>query len=143
MGTTGGGWRDVPDLTGASLRSFIKSRLAELRPDVTPGGINNWAGQMFTLVNTMSVGDYAIMPLKRQEIVAIGEVTSDYIFDSQRPSGYQHYRRVDWMNEEVSRMTFDEDIRKTLRAQMTICEFRQVNVAERVAALLPRSSAES
>jgi hypothetical protein len=47
------------------------------------------------------------------------------------------------MNEEVSRMTFDEDIRKTLGARMTICEFRQVNVAERIAALLPRGATEN
>jgi restriction system protein len=137
VGTTGGGWRDVPDLTAASDRSFIKSVLAEVRPDVTAGTINNWAGQLFVLVNIMSEGDYVIMPLKGQEVVAIGEITSDYIFDSQRPSGSQHYRRVDWINEEVSRMSLAEDVRKTLGARMTICEFRQENVAERISALLP------
>ena len=75
VGTTGGGWRGVPDLTAASDRSFIKSVLAEVRPDVTPGCINSWAGQLFALVNTMSEGDYVIMPLKGQEVVAVGEIT--------------------------------------------------------------------
>lgn len=77
------------------------------------------------------------MPLKGQEVVAIGEITSGYIFDSQRPSDCKHYRRVNWINEEVSRMTLAEDIRKTLQTQMTICEFRQEKVAERISALLP------
>lgn len=94
VGTTGGGWRDVPDLTAAADRSYIKVVLAEVRPDVTPGCISSWAGQLFVLVNTMSEGDYAIMPLKGQEVVAVGEITSDYVYDSQRPSGNRHYRRV-------------------------------------------------
>ena len=34
-------------------------------------------------------------------------------------------------------MTLAEDIRKTLQTQMTICEFRQEKVAERISALLP------
>ena len=136
VGTTGGGWRDVPDLTAASDRAFIKSVLAEVRPDVTPGCISSWAGQLFVLVNVMSEGDYAIMPLKGQEVVAIGEVTTDYVFDAERPSGSQHFRRVNWINEEVPRMSFAEDIRKTFGTQLTICRFRQLSIAERVSAVL-------
>jgi restriction system protein len=131
-GTTGGGWSSEGDLTHATDYPEVKAVVAASNPDASPHAVGNWAGQLWALRVVMEPGDFVLMPRKGQPILAIGRVTSGYVFDSNRPPGYQHYRKVEWKQVDVPKTMLGADIRRSIGTAMTICEISRDEIYERI-----------
>jgi restriction system protein len=83
----------------------------------------------------MKPGDYVVVPRKSNGTIAIGEVKSGYIFNPDAEGKYGHYREVRWINTDVPRSAFDQDLLYSLGAIMTICEIKRNDAEKRVKAL--------
>ena len=62
-----------------------------------------------------------MLPLKHKPAIAVGKIVSDYIFNSANEGGFRHYREVEWLNSDVSRSIFDQDLFYSFGAFMTVC----------------------
>lgn len=121
------------DLTPCSNYKDIVEVVQRAMPEANSHSIGSWAGGLWALRIAMSVGDFAIMPRRGLGLVAIGAITSDYVYDRSRPVGQRHYRKVDWKQQEIPKTALGADIQRTLNYQGTICEFSAADVFQRVA----------
>ena len=120
-GTSGGGWREVPDLTGCQTREAIGAVVRAAFPGASEGKLNNFTGQLWALRSRISPGDILVMPLKTTKQIAIGRVTSGYEFDTlQEDPHKRHLVRVDWKRTDVPRTAIKQDLLFTLGSAMSI-----------------------
>lgn len=88
------GWNDLGDLKQYHTREDIKTALQQTYNEINPknNSLTNWQ-----FANEMNIGDIVFVKSSRIEILARGEITSDYIFDESR-SDYKSIRKVNWTN---------------------------------------------
>jgi restriction system protein len=129
---TGGGWHEVPDLISCTTYEAVRAVVFASYPEAKNRANGNWAGQLWALRVGISIGEIVVMPRKGQGIVAIGEVTSDYIYDANLGPERRHLRRVRWINPEVPKTTLGEDIQRSAGSIMTVCELRRPDIARRL-----------
>ena len=123
------GWPLLPDLSSKS-KEDIKALLLQIYPDeYRPNSTS--LGNVTTIVDTfahkMKIGDGILAP--DEEEVHVGKIIGEYYYDSSKANlndGYPHQRKVEWV-KKISRENLPEDLRKSLRAQLTI-----VNLKERL-----------
>lgn len=113
----------------------IKALLAELYPDEKPKTRINWASQIAPFVFDIQPGDWVVMPHKHKPAIAFGEVTTGYAFDAKADQTYRHSLRVKWLNTEVPRSSFDQDLLYSFGAFMTVCRMTRNDAEARVRAM--------
>jgi restriction system protein len=101
------GWTEMPDLsTIPANRDAFKAVVTKTYPNVKPGAIPNYAGQLFRFVHELKQGDLVVYPSKADRIIHIGEVTGDYVYNESNPA-YPHQRSVKWL-KTVPRSKFSQ-----------------------------------
>jgi restriction system protein len=68
--------------------------------------------------------------------VAIGKITGPYTYDDSAEVLYRHYRNVQWLNVDVPRSAFDQDLLFSFGAVMTICGIKRHDAEKRVRAMV-------
>jgi restriction system protein len=79
-------------------------------------------------VNTMAAGDIVVSPFKTLSRFGIGEVTGPY---QQLENGHPA-RPVRWLTIDISRDIFQQDLRYSFGAIMTVCEVKRNDALNRV-----------
>jgi restriction system protein len=127
-------WNELQDvdLTPAKDYDAIKEVVQRTYPSEATRKLGNWSGQIWAFVLGMKPGDWIVLPRKHQASIAIGEVAGPYQFDGSAESPYHHVRKVKWINQEVPRSTFDQDLLYSFGAFLTICEIRRNDAEKRV-----------
>lgn len=88
------GWKELGDLTKYSSKREIIEALKELNQlDYTP---TNDALANYQFAFEMKIGDYVFIKSGIRHLIALGKITSDYIFDSSS-TGYKSIRKVEWL----------------------------------------------
>jgi len=128
------GFLELGDLSQFKSRDEILAYLQDVSEDEGLNRLRNFAAQLNQFVNRISVGDYVVMPRKLTDGVAIGIVTSPYVYDPE--SKYKHSRSVDWSTESMPRDIFKQDLRHSFGAFMTICQISRNSALGRVQAVL-------
>jgi len=123
------------DLRRAKDYQGIKTLLAELYPDEKPKTRINWASQIAPFVFDIKPGDWVVLPHKHKPAIAVGEVTKAYAFDAKADQTYRHSVRVKWLNTEVPRTWFDQDLLHSFGAFMTVCRMARNDAEARVRAM--------
>ena len=113
----------------------IKALLTELYPDEKPKTRINWASQIAPFVFDIQPGDWVVVPHKHKPAIAFGEVTKGYAFDAKAAQAYRHSVRVNWLNTEVPRSSFDQDLLYSFGAFMTVCRMARNDAEARVRAM--------
>ena len=127
-----GGLFDGQDIaTFGDYEGIKNAALAEL-PNENTKKLINGAGQINTFVFRIKIGDWIVLPLKRKAAIAIGKVTSDYQFDSSVESDFRHYRTIQWLNKDVPRSLFDQDMLYSFGAFMTVCQIQRNDAENRI-----------
>ena len=128
------GWFNSTDLTNVDTKKAIESvydhdpeTLDYVKKhnykDSGKGHRINTASQVFTIRNEILINDIVIMPGKGQEYIAFGKVIGSYAYRpiSQRnPEGRNHTIPMIWINKEVPRSSFDQDIQTRLNHPLTV-----------------------
>ena len=92
------------------------------------------SGQIWAFAHRMSPGDWVCVPSKRKTI-HVGEITGDYKFVADAQDPYYHFRTVKWLETDVPRTNFDQDILYSLGAFTTICQIKRHDAEARVRAM--------
>ena len=127
-------WGEVTavDLTQLTSNEAIRQRVAATFPEETTKRITNWTGQVSAFILGIKEGDWVAMPRKNKSTIAIGEVTSTCKFDPKADDDYKHYRTVKWLDTDIPRSNFDQDIRYSLGAFLTVCKIKRNDAEARV-----------
>lgn len=119
----------IPDYDG------IKQLLVQKYPGELIRRIGNWSGQVWAFALAMKPGDWVVVPRKSSGTIAVGAINSGYTFDPATDTMYRHYRTVQWLNTDVPRSAFDQDLLYSFGAIMTICEIKRNDAEKRVRAM--------
>jgi restriction system protein len=122
------------DISKLPDRDALLQEMFKLYTDAKPKQLLNWASQVWPFAHEMKKGDLAILPLKTQPAIQIGELsTSDYHFEPSGPDPFFHWRPVKWIGEAIPRGHFGQDILNSLGAFLTICRIRRNDAEGRIA----------
>jgi restriction system protein len=120
-GWSGGGWREVPDLTECAAREDVAKIVSVTFPTASGGWLNNAVGQLWALRARIQPGDLLAMPLKVKKQIALGRVTDGYIYRSEEPdTDRRHVVKVDWQRIDLPRTDIKQDLLFTLGSSLTI-----------------------
>ena len=123
------------DLSGAENYEGIKALMQQQYPGEPARRIGNWSGQVWAFTLAMKPGDWVIVPRKSSGTIAVGEIKAGYTFDASADPVYRHFRTVQWLNTNVPRSAFDQDILYSFGAIMTVCEIKRNEAEKRVRAM--------
>jgi restriction system protein len=122
------------DLSRIRSREELQELHAEVYPKASPGKRRQHSGQIWAFVTRMAKGDWVAVPSKRKTI-HIGQITGDYTFDPNAEDPYYHSRTVRWLETDVPRTNFDQDILNSLGAFTTVCQIKRNDAEARVRAM--------
>jgi restriction system protein len=132
-GVVGGGWHEMPDLTGVTDKEQLRSIVA----DVYGGSKNvvaNLTGQLWTLRTRIKDGDFIVLPIRATSQIAFGQVVGGgytYLAKEEDPSK-RHVIQVKWLKRDVSKSDLKQDMRYQLGSAMTIFELGNNDAAYRL-----------
>src|SRR5690625_2638934 len=128
---SGGGWREVPDLTSTGSREEIQRIVDEVYAQESDGARTNAVSQLWALRGRIAVGDLLAMPMKTTREIAIGRVTRPYTYLAENEPAYRHVVGVEWMRQ-VPRSALKQDLLYTLGSALTIFSPSRNNAAARL-----------
>lgn len=130
------GWSNLPNLSAIAAREDVRQMVQNAVPDAKKMAIANWTGQLWAFVRKVSVEDLVVLPSKKGSTVAVGRVSSDYEYRADLvPQDASHTRRVQWL-AQVPRSSFQDDLRQSMNAYLTVCEISRPNAEARILALV-------
>lgn len=122
------GWT-LGDLSNANDVDAVREIVAQAHPDESPGTIKNWAVQLNQFRNQVEEGDFVIVPAKTNDNKpSIGKFVGPYVHaDGKSPA-----RRVEWLQRDVPRENFGQDLLYSIGAAQTFCSIRRNEALARV-----------
>jgi restriction system protein len=123
------------DLDKVSGRPALEAEMLKRYPNEKPKTILNWATSVWPFAHEMKPGDLAVLPLKSQPAIQIGEITGDYHFEPAGPDPYFHSRPVKWIGEAIPRANFGQDLLYSFGARRAICRVQRNNAEARIEAM--------
>jgi restriction system protein len=114
------GWHELGDLSPiAPDREAFKKKYRETYPTVNPNSIPVSAGVLYRFTHEIQVGEYIVYPSSHDSMVNIGQVTSDYYYDSVPPEEFPNRRSVNWL-KHVPRLFFSQQSRNEIGAAIAL-----------------------
>lgn len=113
-------------------RSELKELLEKVYPDASKGKLIHHAGQIWTFSHRIAKGDWIVLPSKYKPAIHIAEVHGEYEYNSTGNDPFYHYHDVKWLETDIPRTNFDQDLLYSFGAFMTICEISRNDAEKRV-----------
>lgn len=136
-GVVGGGWHEMPDLTGVTDKEQLRSIVA----DVYGGSKNvvaNFTGQLWTLRTRIQDGDVIVLPIRATSQLAFAQVVGGgykYLAHEGDPSK-RHVIQVKWLKTDISKSLLKQDMRFQLGSALTVFEVGNNDAAYRLEQVL-------
>lgn len=130
------GWQKLPDLSGIKSREELETLIRATYPDLKPGAIPNWTGQLWAVLKRIEENDLVALPLKTRSAIAFGKVIGPYQYLADSPSDAKHARPVEWLRTDLPRSVFDQDLLYTFGSALTVFQAKRNNAEVRVRAIL-------
>jgi restriction system protein len=114
-------WSEIDrDLGQVADKAELRAILEDFYPGSTTARINNFLGQLWSFVKSMSPGDWVALPSKTKRVIHFGEVKGPYVFDPSQEPDLRQFRAVHWFALDIPRTTIPQDILYSF-GPMTIC----------------------
>lgn len=115
------GWNEVGDLAKVDTLEQVKEVLTTIYPNRKKGWVNICSGQIYRFKKEIVKGELVMTYNSSERIYHIGEVVSEYIYDSNSNDSedHHHIRRVKWKNK-VERDDLSASTKNSLGAISTI-----------------------
>ena len=120
------------DLSKCLNRDALRKVLEEVYPNAEPGRIRNNVGQIWAFSHKMNRGDWVVLPSKHKPSISVGEITGDYTYNPDAENCFYHYRDVRWIERDIPRSNFAQDILYSLGAFMTVCQIKRHDAEKRI-----------
>ena len=131
----GGGWAEVPDITGCESRSDVERVVGEVYGTEKPASVAVNTGQLWALRGRIKPGDTVVLPLKTTSCIAIGTCTSGYRYDADAPEDRRIRLGVKWVRTDVPRSAVKQDLLYTLGSALTVFQPTRNEAVRRIAEL--------
>lgn len=128
-------WNELHEDLSQVTRDGVKERLRSAWSKATEGKVANHAGQIHAFVHVMKPGDWFVLPSKKSATIHVGEIVGDYVFDQAAEEPFWHYRKCEWLQLDLPRSRFDQDLLYSFGAFMTIGRIKRNNAEQRVRAM--------
>lgn len=126
-------WDDLRvDLSSIADRESLRDVLREYYANAPEGRIIQNSGQIWAFVKRMEIGDWVVLPSKMKPAIHFGEITGGYTFDMNAADPFFHYRSVKWLETDVPRSRFDQDLLYSFGAFSTVCQIKRNNAEQRI-----------
>lgn len=139
-GYAGGGFHEVPDLTGATTREELWAVVRAAYPEASDGKVSNFAGQLWALRSRIAPGDTIVLPMKTTSQIAIGVAKGTYTYVDDPDPELRHRIDVEWKRTDVPRTAVHQDLLYSLGAFMTVCQIKRNDGAWRLRQILASGS---
>ena len=128
------GFQEVLSLAAATDYEGVHKIVTRAFPDAKPRAVGNFAGQLWAFAVAMKEGDLVVLPRKLTSQIAIGRVTGPYEYRKVDDT-FRHTRSVEWLQTDLPRTVFEQDLLYSLGAFMTVCNISRNDAERRVAAV--------
>ena len=108
------------DLSKIAVRSEYRKVVEAEKGTVNRTSVSNWAGQLFTFVHEIKIGDTILIPSRGSRTYCVGKITGDYEYNESEPDGLFHSREFKLLVKDVPRIIFSQEIVYSLGAFRTI-----------------------
>jgi restriction system protein len=123
------------DLQEPKTRGELGTLLRQVYPNWAKSRIIQYTGQIWAFAKGMVPGDWVALPRKHKPAIHIGEITGGYVFDPKGPNPFYHHRAVKWLETDIPRSNFDQDLLYSLGAFTAICGVRRNDAETRIRAM--------
>ena len=130
------GWVEMPDMSDVKTKDELRELYMGIYPEKKKNAASNHIGQLWTLLKRIQPGDLVIMPSKVRASIAIGEVKGPYKYRTDLPDNSRHTLPVKWINTDIPRTAFEQDLLYSMGAFMTVCQIKRNNAEERIKKVL-------
>ncbi|MDP9342143.1 MAG: restriction endonuclease [Actinomycetota bacterium] len=124
----------LPDLSSVSSREELRRMFEVAYPDAQTSQVANHVGQFWSLLKSMDQGELVVLPLKTTHNVAVGRIDGPYQYREDLVDTLHHVRPVWWINTEVPRDAFDQDLLYSFGALITIGRVNREHAEQRILA---------
>lgn len=137
---SGGGWREVPDLSRATSRQAVEKIVSEVFAGDAPGRQASYTGQLWALRGRVEPGDLMVLPIKSTREIALGRVTSGYQYLAEESDpNCRHVVGVAW-SARVPRSAIKQDLLYTLGSAISTFQPTRNNAVARLEHVLLHGS---
>lgn len=120
------------DLMKIQDRLELRKLLEKVYPSSSKGTLVHHSGQIWTFSHKIQKGDWVVLPSKYKPAIHIAEVTGDYKHNPSGDDPFFHYHNVNWLETDIPRTNFDQDLLYSFGAFMTVCEISRNDAENRV-----------
>jgi restriction system protein len=120
------------DLTIPQSTQELGELLREVYPNAPKGRISQNTGQIWAFAKRMKVGDWFVLPSKMKPAIHVGEITGEYEYDPNAADPCFHHRKVKWIETDVPRTNFDQDLLYSFGAFSTVCQVKRNDAEQRI-----------
>ncbi len=124
------------DLNKISQRDELHNILKKYYPNAQEKTVQNWVTQIWPFSKKIEIGDWVALPSKIKPAIHIAEIVSKYNFNADANDPYYHFREVKWIEQDIPRSNFGQDILYSLGAFMTVCQIKRNDAERRVRSML-------
>jgi len=128
------GFQEVDSLATAADVAAVRKLVASAYPEAKSRALDNFARQLWAFAATMKQGDLVVLPRKLTSQIAIGRVKGPYEY-RKLDGSRRHTRPVVWLQTELPRTAFEQDLLYSFGAFMTVCNISRNDAQRRVAAV--------
>jgi len=129
------GWSELPRSPVGMSRQELESMLRATYPDASPSTIANNTGQVWNFVNTIALGDLAVVPLRASRSFRVGRVVGPAEHREHLPD-LAAVRPVEWEAGAVASQALAADLRNALASIMTVFRPRAQAAERRLESVL-------
>lgn len=90
--------------------------------------VSNWAGQLYTFVKKIEVGDLVMVPHRLSQNFILIKIVGDYEYLSYGVKNLHHARKVEILANNIPKAIFDQNTQYSLRAYRTLFKVRDEDV---------------
>lgn len=135
-GLIGGGWGELPSLENVESKSELANVYSMAYPEAAVKTRSNYVGQLWSLLRRMQDGDLVVLPLKTTGTVAVGRINGPYMYRADLGEDLRHTRSVQWIEKDVPRDAFDQDLLYSFGAFLTFGRVRRKDAEVRITAAI-------
>lgn len=107
-------------------------------PNASAGRTRNYTAQLWSFVHEMKVGDWVLVPYKTKRAMNVAEIVGPYAFEPNASPPLYHSRPVKWIERDIPRSNFDQDLLYSFGAVMSICKIKRNDAERRIRAMAER-----
>lgn len=132
------GWGELGDISTVTDKESLIQLYNKVYIGDKPRAVSNKANQIWRFANEIEIGDYVVLPLKTEPVIAIGKVTGAYEYNLNIAKEVNHIRKVEWLTIDMPRTRLDQDLLYSLGAFMTVCRIQRNDAEIRIPRALER-----